>query len=122
MKNKWFRKLLGGLSLTSVLFVFQACYGTPQDFGLDIFVEGKIVSKKTRLPVQNIKVSVKHTTQYVFSDEQGLFSLYTEPCDSLIVCFDDVDSTQNGLYANVQKVFTDPSNKIYVDAELDILK
>ena len=27
---KWFRNLLKGLSLTTALFVVQACYGTPQ--------------------------------------------------------------------------------------------
>jgi len=26
---KWFRNILKGLSLTSALFVFQACYGSP---------------------------------------------------------------------------------------------
>ena len=28
--KKWFRNLLKGISLTGALFVFQACYGTPQ--------------------------------------------------------------------------------------------
>ena len=34
---KVIRKLLKGLSLTSALFVFQACYGTPQtgNIGID---------------------------------------------------------------------------------------
>ena len=30
---KWLHNLLKGLSLTAALFVFQACYGTPE--GLD---------------------------------------------------------------------------------------
>jgi hypothetical protein len=38
IKQNWRRKLLGGLSLTSALFIFQACYGTPHDMGLDIFI------------------------------------------------------------------------------------
>ena len=29
---KWLHKLLKGLSLTAVLFVFQACYGTPAGY------------------------------------------------------------------------------------------
>ena len=28
---KWLHNILKGISLTSALFVFQACYGTPQD-------------------------------------------------------------------------------------------
>ena len=27
---KWFRRILRGASATAVLFIFQACYGTPQ--------------------------------------------------------------------------------------------
>lgn len=27
---KWFRRILRGASATAVLFMFQACYGTPQ--------------------------------------------------------------------------------------------
>ena len=29
---KWLHNLLKGLSLTAALFVFQACYGTPEGF------------------------------------------------------------------------------------------
>lgn len=28
--KKWFRNILKGISLTGALFVFQACYGSPQ--------------------------------------------------------------------------------------------
>ena len=28
--KKWVRKILKGISLTAALFVFQACYGSPQ--------------------------------------------------------------------------------------------
>lgn len=31
MKN-WFRHLLKGTTLTTALFIFQACYGTPKLF------------------------------------------------------------------------------------------
>ena len=27
---QWLRKVLGGISLTAAMFVFQACYGSPQ--------------------------------------------------------------------------------------------
>ena len=34
---KWLHNLLKGLSLTAALFVFQACYGTPEGYdGPDI--------------------------------------------------------------------------------------
>ncbi len=46
MKRDWKRKIIGGLCLTSVAFVFQACYGTPQDFGNDLLIEGVRHNKK----------------------------------------------------------------------------
>ncbi|MBR5101439.1 MAG: hypothetical protein IKX34_09115 [Bacteroidales bacterium] len=33
---KWLHNLLKGLSLTAALFVFQACYGTPEGLEPDI--------------------------------------------------------------------------------------
>ncbi|MBQ1408642.1 MAG: hypothetical protein IIY87_02655 [Bacteroidales bacterium] len=33
---KLFRKILGGLSLTTAMFVFQACYGTMSSAEIDI--------------------------------------------------------------------------------------
>jgi len=43
MKRNWIRNVIGGLGFGSVLFVFQACYGTPQDFGdLDLKCKGDL--------------------------------------------------------------------------------
>ena len=64
MKKNWIRGLIGGLSFTSALFVFQACYGTPQDYGSDLLLEGQVKSKKTGLPIEGIKVAVSQTSQY----------------------------------------------------------
>ena len=52
MKRDWKRKIIGGLCLTSVAFVFQACYGTPQDFGNDLLIEGQVTSKISGLPIK----------------------------------------------------------------------
>jgi hypothetical protein len=40
MKRNLLRRVLGSLSLTTAAFIFQACYGTPQDFGLDVYISG----------------------------------------------------------------------------------
>ena len=46
MKFRWFRNFLKGCSLTTALFIFQACYGTPsgiheeaviKDFSFEVF-------------------------------------------------------------------------------------
>lgn len=60
---KLFRNLLKGLSLTSALFVVQACYGTPQP---SMFGEGGeapmsfyLVSADTGEPLEGIVISGK---------------------------------------------------------------
>ena len=78
MKRDWKRKIIGGLCLTSIAFVFQSCYGTPQDFGDDLLIEGQVKSKTSGLPIKGIKVSIADKIQYTNTDENGKFSFYIE--------------------------------------------
>ena len=55
MKRNILRKIIGGISLTSVMFVFQACYGTPQDFGFDLLVQGQVKSKTSDCQLKELK-------------------------------------------------------------------
>lgn len=119
MKKNVCRKIIGGLSLTSAMFVFQACYGTPQDFGLDLLVEGQVKAKASGLPIKGIKVSVAGNIQYEITDENGNFSFYTEMLEDLTLKFQDVDSTQNGLFHDKDTLLTERSEKIYLDITLD---
>lgn len=57
---KWFRHLLRGVSLTGALFVFQACYGTPQspyEQGGTAPMDFLVKDADTGLPVEGIQVS-----------------------------------------------------------------
>ncbi len=60
---KWLHNLLKGASLTGALFVFQACYGTPQ---LPMMEDGvapmtfSLVSRTTGEPLAGIQVSVRN--------------------------------------------------------------
>ena len=119
MKQNWRRKLLGGLSLTSALFIFQACYGTPQDFGLDIFIEGQVKSGKTYIPVKGIKVSVSDKMQFEYTNEEGKFSFYTETADSYKIIFEDIDSNQNGIFAGKDTLLTNIDKRVYLDIVLE---
>ncbi len=119
MKRNWIRKIVGGISFTSAMFIFQACYGTPQDFGLDLFVEGLVKSKTSGLPIKGIKVSVADNLQYEITDENGKFSFYTEMHDNLKIQFEDIDSIQNGLYNNRDTVLTIISEKVFLDVRLE---
>lgn len=119
MKRTWKRKLLGGLSLTSALFIFQACYGTPQDMGLDVFIEGRVKSEKTDKPVKGIKVSVVDKLQYEFTDEEGKFSLYTETAGSYELKFEDIDAGQNGIFVGKDTLLTNIDKRAYLDITLE---
>ncbi|MBI9067798.1 MAG: hypothetical protein JEZ09_10940 [Salinivirgaceae bacterium] len=119
MKRNWIRKIVGALSFTSVMFIFQACYGTPQDFGLDLLIEGQVKSKTSGLPIKGIKVTVVDLMQYEMTDSNGCFSLYTEMREKLKIQFEDVDSIQNGLYINKDSILSNVSEKVFLDINLE---
>ncbi len=101
------------------MFVFQACYGTPQDFGLDLFIEGQVKSKASGLPLKGIKVSVADNMQYDLTDEEGKFSFYTEMLEGLKLKFQDIDSTQNGHYIDRDTLLTGAQDSVYLDIALE---
>lgn len=119
MKRNFIRKILGGLSLTSALFIFQACYGTPQDMGLDILVEGKVKSKTSGLPIKGIKVSDVINGQYDLTDNDGLFSFYTEKHENMKFRFEDVDNMENGSFQNKDTLLTVIEEKVFLDINLN---
>jgi hypothetical protein len=119
MKRNWKRKLLGGLSLTSALFIFQACYGTPQDFGLDIFIQGQVKSLTTGKPIPGIKVSVAEKMQHEYTNEEGKFSFYTETADNYRIKFEDIDANQYGLFNDRDTLLSGISKRIYLDIVLE---
>lgn len=126
MKRDWKRKIIGGLCLTSVAFVFQACYGTPQDFGDDLLIEGQVKSKTSGLPIKGIKVSIADKIQYTNTDENGKFSFYIERLQYAKIQFTDIDSTQNTLFSNKDTLVTindsvlmSKQPKVYLNIELE---
>jgi hypothetical protein len=119
MKQNWKRNLIGGLSLTSMLFIFQACYGTPQDLKDDILIEGIVKSGTTGNAIKGIKISVLNFSQYCYSDDAGKFSFYTIPDTSIGLRFEDVDSTQNGAFYAKDTILKNPPPQVYVTMTLD---
>ena len=55
---KWLRNLLKGASLTTALFVFEACYGPPQRLR-ETPMEFLVVSAEDEEPLKEIEVSYK---------------------------------------------------------------
>lgn len=118
MKPNWFRNMIAGLSFTSALFIFQSCYGTPQDFLPDVKIEGKVISKTSGNPIEGVKVSVARSSQYEHTDAGGRFSFYTEASDLLTIRFEDIDNEENGLFADRDTVLQDVWEPVYMDIEM----
>lgn len=118
MKRNWLRGIVSGLSFTSALFIFQACYGTPQDFQSDILVQGQVKSKTSGLPIEGVRVSVADIRQFDYSNEAGEFSFYTGWIDYLTIKFTDVDSTQNGSFVDRDTVLTNIRDDVYLNIEM----
>lgn len=119
MKRNWLRGIIGGLSFTSALFIFQACYGTPQDFSPDVMVQGTVKSNKSGIPIEGVKISVANQEQYEYTDEEGFFAFYTESANTLTLKFEDVDAVQNGSYADKDTVLSDAWENVYLDIEME---
>jgi putative lipoprotein (rSAM/lipoprotein system) len=113
------RGIIGGLSFTSALFIFQACYGTPQDFELDLMVQGKVTSKASGTPIEGIKVTLPSSSQYAHTDGEGSFSFYTRGADNLNIRFEDIDAEENGSYTDRDTILTDAWEDVYLDIKME---
>lgn len=119
MTRNLVRKIIGGLSFTSVLFVFQACYGTMQDLGYDVLVEGQVKSKTTGQPIKGIKVSPINGATYKNTDDEGKFSFYTPADGTLALRFEDVDNSQNGTFQTKDTTLKNVVDMVYVNIALE---
>jgi putative lipoprotein (rSAM/lipoprotein system) len=117
-KGNWARKIIGGLSFTSAMFIFQACYGTPQDFEPDLLIEGKVKAQATGLPIKGIRVSVADEGQDLLTDETGSFSFYTLMKDSITLRFEDIDNAQNGSFEPKDTVLKEFDGEIFLNVTL----
>lgn len=119
MKSNWIRNLMRGLSITSMVFVFQACYGTPQDMKYDMYIEGLVKGSATGEPIQGIKVSLPDTDQYEYTDDRGKFSFYTDLSGSYPIFFEDEDGGQNGAFMSKDTILNPENNAVYFEIALD---
>jgi len=119
--RKWkiVRSIFKGLTVTSSAFVFQACYGTPNDFGNDTYLHGVVTSKITNTPISGIKVSLPDSPQYETTNADGEFEIYVASGEELRVRFEDVDAEKNGKYLSKDTVIQVTKSEIILDVKLD---
>jgi len=118
-KRKILRIIFGTLSFSTALFVFQACYGTPEDFGMDVEIKGYVKSKVTNQPIPGIKVSLENQPQYELTDSEGMFKIYTSKDSSYKVMFEDIDSTTNGSFLPKDTVISIIDDTTFLNVALD---
>lgn len=119
MKRKQIRLLIGGLSFTSALFIFQACYGMPHDWQDDVFIQGKVISSTTSLPVKGIKVESELHEHYGITDSQGEFAFYTPWNQFLKLIIEDTDPETDGSYISKDTVLTNPAQEEFLNISLE---
>jgi hypothetical protein len=128
--RKLLRRIFGCISFTAVAFVFQACYGTKDNYSFyDVKLTGTVRSKTTNLPIQGIKIAVNGENFGMgMTNENGEFDFYASvPCrdyyhhdyysynviykhDSVNVHFSDIDGIKNGQFADTT-IIINPANK-----------
>lgn len=92
-----FHKIFSVAAFSTAMFVFQACYGTPQDGHMDICISGTVFSDSASTPIKGIKITTDNNLT-AFTDDSGHFAIYTSPVDSVKLTFTDADSSQNFEY------------------------
>jgi hypothetical protein len=118
-KRKIYRRIFGVLSLSSAMFVFEACYGTPKDFGMDVNIQGFVKARKTGLPIPGIRVTIENQPQYELTDNSGKFYIYASPASVYKVRFEDVDSATNGSYLPKDTLVTMVDKSLIFNVYLD---
>lgn len=113
------RTIYGALSFSTALFIFQACYGTPMDLGMDVLIKGSVKSKETNQPIPGIKVSLQNYPQYGITDGEGKFWLYATMDCSYKLRFEDVDSAQNGSFLPRDTVVDMVDETTFLNVTLD---
>jgi hypothetical protein len=119
MKRTWRKGILGGLSFTSALFIFQACYGMPQDFYEDIQISGRVKSKTSGQALAGIKVTLKEMAHDQLTDETGEFLFFSHEINQATLLFEDVDGEDHGAFASKDTVIQSPGEQVMLEIELE---
>lgn len=119
MAYKWLRRIIGGLSFTSALFIFQACYGTPHDDFEDVYIKGQVTSTVTGKPLKGIRVYVTEDSQYEFTSEDGRYSLHAFRTSAASIRFESLDTVTNNYLILKDTVLSLSSSQVTLDVKLD---
>ena len=74
--SKALRWLLGTLGVTSIAFIFQACYAPYYGDDYDRCINGEVLSATTHKPIKGIRVTGNEQPGYVETDIAGAFHIH----------------------------------------------
>ena len=99
-KQQLLRFLFGSFSATAIMFTFQACYGMPP--AQNVYIRGTVVDAGTGEPVEGLMVGLPEYGLTDTTDANGTFdypeSQYIIKGQIVDLQVTDIDSTENGLY------------------------
>lgn len=80
--GKLIYRVLVALGLTSIAFVFQACYAPYYMMDYDRCINGEVLSSKTHQPIKGVKVTGNNQPNYVETDSLGCFHIHLPIAES----------------------------------------
>lgn len=121
MVMKWLHNILKGASLTTALFIFQACYGTPEWLH-DDDVQLQVVSAEDGSPIDDVEIYTRMTVSEDmdwdlcgYTDEEGVLSTTVYFNENYAPQFRVSDPS--GRYAVKDTVVADLSDTILIMLE-----
>lgn len=120
-KRKLLKRVFSFFGITSALFIFQACYGAPQDMDAPDEMSGRVFNDATSQPIAGIRVinTTDHDTD--ITDATGKYSIYCVSPNS-VIRFEDADGNQNGLYDPLDSVLSPDVNYKGRDVQVRLLE
>ena len=93
--SKALRWLLGSLGVTSIAFVFQACYAPYYGDDFDRCINGEVRSAQTHEPIKGIRITGNQQPGYEETDSAGAFHIHLPISREYTLQFEDLSNTSN---------------------------
>ena len=90
--SKILRWTLASLGVTSIAFVFQACYAPYYGDDYDRCINGEVLSATTHKPIKGIRVTGNDQPGYVETDSAGAFHIHLPISRDYNIRLEDQDS------------------------------
>ena len=91
--SKVLRWTLGSLGITSIAFVFQACYAPYYDDDFDRCINGEVRSAQTHEPIKGIRITGNQQPGYEETDSAGAFHIHLPISHDYTLRLEDLTET-----------------------------